>query len=154
VSLRLPFSVIPFDRENDAHCRFVYDAVRKRAHDWPYHLGDVDWLVETARRATVSNPRGCVLAADPGNSDTFYGYVLTDAADVVMAYTKQALRGPGAFEAPIGTPRAPGLPPVCTLLLEAVGIHLDRPTAVRIWSPAASRIAARGYQIFPAIPKH
>jgi hypothetical protein len=152
VSLQLPFSVIPFDRENDAHCSFVFDAVRKRAHDWPYGLGDVDWLVDTARKATVANPRGCVLACDPGDPDTFYGYVLTDAGTVVMGYTKQALRGPGAFDAPVGTPRSHE--PVCTTLLQSVGIDLSRPTPVAIWSTAASRIAARSYPIYPAIPKH
>ena len=153
MSQSLPFGVVPFDRDNEAHARFVFDAVRKRGYDWPYTAADVPWLVETARKATVRNPRGCVLAHDPDDSDSFYGYVLTDAGEVVFAYTKQALRGPGAFEAPIGTPRAPGCPPVCTTLLQSVGVQLDKPTPVRIWSAAASRIAGRGYHVYPAVPK-
>lgn len=152
MSLRLPFSVIPYNRDNPAHVSFVFDAVRRRAHDWPYRSDDTSWLVETARKATASNPRGCVLAVDDADPDTFWGYVLTDAGEVVMAYTKQALRGPGAFEAPVGTPRPSDHPPICSTLLRTVGIFLDKPTGVRIWSAAASRIAARGYAVFPAVP--
>lgn len=150
--MRLPFSVIPYNRDNPAHASFVFDAVRRRAHDWPYRADDTGWLVETARKATVSNPRGCVLAVDDSDPSTFWGYVLTDAGEVVFAYTKQALRGPGAFEAPKGTPRAPDSPPICTTLLKSVGIGLDKPTGVRIWSAAASRIVERGYHLFPVVP--
>jgi hypothetical protein len=137
--------IIPINPDSDEHQRFVYDAVRKRAYDWPYTGADTYWLVESVRRCLVSNPRGCLLAKSP---DDFYGYVLSDGPQsLVFAYTKYALRGPGAFAAPIGTPHAHE--PVCGSLCSAVGVDLSLPTSVRIWSRAASKIAARGYPIYP-----
>lgn len=150
---RFPFAIVPFDRTSESHASFLFDAVRKRAFDWPYTPDDRDWLVETVRKAIVGNGRSCVVAVDPDDPDTFFGVaVVAGPREVVFAYTKQALRGPGAFEAPVGTPRAPGCPPVCTTLLQSVGCELELPTSVAIWSVAASRIAARGYPLFPAIP--
>lgn len=147
----LPFSVVPFDPSNPAHVAFVRDAVRGRANDWPYTSADRGWLLDQVQRTAVVNPRGCVLAVADENPDLFYGCAFTDAGEVVFAYTKAALRGPGAFDAPVGTKHSH--PGVATTLLRAVGIQLDCPTPVRIWSAAASKIAARGYPIFPSVPK-
>lgn len=147
----LPFQVVPYDAANPAHVAFVRDAVRRRAQDWPYGAADVPWLLEQVDRAAKVNARGCVLAVADDDADLFYGCALTDAGEVVFAMTKAALRGPGAFDAPVGTKRAH--PGVCTTLLAAVGVRLDRPTPVRIWSTAATKIAARGYPIYPSIPK-
>lgn len=139
--------IIPFDPSSEAHTSFVFNAVRKRAYDWPYTRSDEGWLVDVARRCVLRNPRGCLLAVDSDDSDTFYGYVLTEPGIVTMAYTKDALRGPGAFDAPVGTP--PAHAPVCSTLLDAAGIDVSGLIQVRIWSRAATKIAMRGYRLVP-----
>ncbi len=146
----LPFTVVQVDIDDERHVAFVKDAVRSRGRDWPYTEGDTPWLLEAARRNLAANPRGCVLAVSDEDPDLFYGFALVDAGVVTMAYTKAALRGPGAFDAPVGTKREH--PGVATTLLRAVGVELSKPTPVRIWSTAASKIAARGYPIYPSIP--
>ena len=144
-------NIIPYDHTSNEHTKFVFNAVRKRAHDWPYTPSDELWLVELARRCILRNPRGCVLATDPSDSDLFYGYALTEPGIVTMAYTKDALRGPGAFDAAIGTPATHA--PVCSTLLDHVGIDVSGIVGVRIWSRAASKIAARGYRLVPMPPE-
>lgn len=140
--------IAPINPANEAHVRFVFDAVRKRSYDWPWTRSDERLLVDTCERNLVSNPRGCLIAHAPDDADLFYGYVLTDGPQLVtFAYTKDALRGPGAFNAPVGTPVAHA--PVCTSLLSAAGTDVSKTTAVRIWSRVASRICERGYPLFP-----
>lgn len=96
----------------------------------------------------MSNPRGCLLASDGG--DLFYGYVLTEPPNIItFAYTKDALRGPGAFDAPVGTPHVHE--PVASTLIQRALPGVDR-FAVRIWSRVASRIAERGYSLWPMPP--
>lgn len=144
-------NIIPFDSTSDEHNKFVFNAVRKRAYDWPYRREDEQWLVDVCRRCITANPRGCVLATMPDDPDTFYGYVLTEPGIVTMAYTKDALRGPGAFDAPVGTPQTHA--PVCSTLLDHVGIDVSSLIQVRIWSRAASKIAMRGYKLVPLAPE-
>lgn len=143
-------NIIPYDG-SESHAAFVFRAARARANDWPYTPADEAWIAETCRRNIAVNPRGCMLAVDDVDPDLFYGYVLTEPGIVTMAYTKEALRGPGAFDAPVGTPHSH--PPVCLTLLQNVGIDPSLPTGVRIWSNSASRIAARGWRLYPLPPK-
>lgn len=152
------FDIVRFDEHDESHVRFVRDAIRKRANDWPYQPSDRFALLDAGARAYRDNPDGCLLAIDPTDPTLFYGYVLTLDGAVTMAYTKRNLRGPGEFGAPVGTARDPGCPPVCKTLLHEAGIELERGDdgvrgiPVAIWSPAASKIAARGYSIYPQIP--
>jgi hypothetical protein len=143
--------IIPFDPGSESHTAFVFDAVRKRAYDWPWTPGDMNYLIDLARRAIMKNPRGCVMAVAPSDPDLFYGYVLSEPGIVTMAYTKDALRGPGAFDSPVGTP--PAHAPVCSTLLDHVGIDPSGAIQVRIWSRAASKIAMRGYRLVPMAPE-
>jgi hypothetical protein len=153
-----PFPIVPVDLTDPVHDAFVMKAVAKRAEDWPWTREDDWYLRRVAKLCVEENPRGCVLAMDSESradgTPRFFGYVLTTRRMVVMAFTKMNYRGPGAFEAPIGTKRDPGMPAICSTLLAHVGFDLKKPTPVLIWSPAATNIAARGYPIYPATPKH
>jgi hypothetical protein len=135
----------------DRHEAFVMNAVRRRSRDWPWTPADEPYLVELARRCLATGR--CLVGCDDADPDLLYGFALIEGPQAVtMAYTKSALRGPGAFGAPVGTPRDPQCPPVASALLEAGGIDVSKPLSVSIWSVSASRIAARGYPCYPATP--
>ena len=154
----LPFRIVQFDPTK--HQNFCFNAFHARIYDWPYGSPDrpagiqqdaQPWLRKQAVDTSMLNTRGCLVAVADDDPDCFFGFVFTMPGEVVMAYTKDALRGPGNFDAPVGTPRK--LPGVCTTLLGAAGIDITKPTPVRVWSSAASRIAARGYPIYPSIAR-
>jgi hypothetical protein len=143
-----PFVIVPYDA--DRHAPFVFRAVTERAHDWPYGTPESwdphrkAWLRAQVAEAEV------LVAEDRADRDVFYGWLATSGLEVVMAFTKESLRGPGNWDAPVGA-RHEG---VASALLALAGIPWrDKPTPVRIWSAAASRIAARGYPIYPTVTR-
>lgn len=127
----------------DRHSAFVYSEVRRAAMKFPYSLPGVlehvmqHRLSELVRRAITVNPRGSLVAVADDDPDLFLGFVVSPGPQqICFAYTKYALRHQG----------------ICTETCAALGVDLSLPTSVQIWSPAASRIAAAGYRIYPAIP--
>lgn len=126
--------IVPFDAA--VHGRFVFSEAMNAAGKWP-NLGRSKYdLADEVRRATVTVPGGSVVAVAPDDPDMFVGFVVCNGPQsLVYAYTKYACRRMG----------------VATKLAAAVGICLSLPTSLAIWTPAASRIAAAGYRLYPAI---
>jgi len=144
-----PFVIVPYDQAR--HQAFVFAAVTERAHDWPYGAPD-SW--DTHRKAWLRAQvaeADIVVAEDRTDRDVFYGWLATSPeGEVVMAYTKESLRGPGQWDGPTGKQHDG----VASALLKHKGIDWRRkPTPVRIWSAAASRIAARGWPIYPTVTR-
>lgn len=90
----------------------------------------------TARSAIIRNPRGCVVAVDPDDENLLLGVLLSPGPQqVAWAYTKYVVRRLR----------------IASRLAESVGIDLALPTAVGVWTRAASRIVSKGYRLVPAV---
>lgn len=146
--MTLPFVIVPYDEKR--HDGFVFRAVTERAHDWPYGAPD-DWSPHRKRwlREQVASSE-ILVAEDVSDSDLFYGWLAHVPGEVVMAFTKENLRGPGQWDAAVGEPHDG----VCSALLRVARFNpREVPTPVRIWSSSASRIAARGWRIYPSVTR-
>lgn len=133
-------SVVPFDRRR--HWKFAEAEAMNAAEKWPHSLRHEPWvkhrLADQVWAAAEGNPAGAWVAVMPEDHDLFVGFLVSPATQAIAyAYVKFACRRLR----------------VASRLAAAAGIDLRQPTAVTIWSPAASRIAAAGkYRLYPAIP--
>lgn len=118
---------------HEVHQNFVFREASNAAAKWrgnPNPSG----CVEIVRRAIVSNPRGCLVAVMPEDHDLFAGFLICSGPQrIAYAYVKYPLRRMG----------------VASMLATLAGIDLSKPTGLAIWTPAASRIAAAGYRLYP-----
>lgn len=145
--MSLPFQIIPIDLEKSLHANFVFGSVLYASRFWPYTREDVQWLLDQVKRTYAANRAGCVMAVADDDHELPFGFVITLPGEVVHAYTKPVLRGPGYY----GRPHTPSRHGVCSSLLASAGVDLATPTQVRIWSESASKIAARGYNVYPTV---
>lgn len=128
--------IVAFDQR--VHWKFVEAEAMNAADKWPQTLrkeaGLKFRLVDIVRSASEG-----VVAVMPEDHDLFVGFVMKAGPQhIAYAYTKYGCRRFG----------------IASRLAAALGINLTWPTALSIWTPAASRIAAAGkYRLYPAIPR-
>jgi hypothetical protein len=114
---------------------FLFRSVRERAGHFPYAHTAPSVLEHMVRREIVQGATARYVhpEADPGS---FMGCFVIRPGKVVHAYMKEPFQAQGIMSA----------------ALSEYGIRFEMPTPVLIWSAAASRIAEKGYRIYPAIP--
>lgn len=125
------------------HWGFILTEVRNAAGRWPNvqrreGIALRHRFADLARQTTEDNPAGCWVAVVPDDNDLFIGFLLSPGPQqVTFCYVKYSLRRMW----------------VGARLAAAAGIDMARPVAVSIWTPNASRMAAAGKPLYPAIPK-
>lgn len=129
------WTLLPFDKDDHGHRDFVLDgfAARNTRVLCTVPQADPAYLFQAALRHPATR---LVLAANPANLSTLVAWAAVNdqARAIVCAVTRYRLRHQG----------------IGTWLLTELGYDLLTPTPVLIWSPAASRIAAKGiYRIYP-----
>jgi hypothetical protein len=142
------YRIVPYDRLY--HSDFLYTEIRRCAEKFPYAVPGADarrtatWLAERARRATVENPRGCIVAVDEQEPDVALGILISPGPqELTWGYVKHPMR---RARSRLGWRVGLG-----TAMAEAVGLDLSKPTFVGIWTMACSRMLASGYRLVPEI---
>lgn len=135
----IDIAIVPFDMK---HWGLVLVESRNAAARWPNNLRrDISLrhrFADLARQTTEANPAGCWVAVVPDDHDLFIGFLLSPGSQqITFAYVKYSLRRMW----------------VGARLAAAAGIDMAKPVAVSIWTPNASRMAAAGKPLYPAIPK-
>lgn len=131
-------AIVPFDRA--LHGRFVESEAMNAADKWPHFLrrepGLKYRLADLVMHAALVGQ--AAVAVVPEDHDLFVAFLVASGPQrIAYGYTKYGLRRMG----------------IASRLCVTVGIDLTRPVALDIWTPAASRIAAKGRPLYPAIPK-
>jgi hypothetical protein len=121
--------------KTSAHRRFLMGAVRARAGRFPYAHWQPGQLEAMVRKEIVQGATARVIHVEE-EPDVFLGCFVVRPGTIIFAYTKENLQQQGLMSA----------------ALAQYGITFEAPTPVLVWSAAASRIAAKGYPIYPQIP--
>lgn len=88
------------------------------------------WLASVVRSHCY---RGKVAYFPEDPETVVSAVVLSAACEIVWAHTEFSLRQMG----------------ICGELCKELGLDFSKPVGVLIWTPSASRVAARGYRIYP-----
>lgn len=135
----MDIAIVPFVAE--LHWKFLEAEAMNAADKWPHvwrrEPGLKYRMADLVRRATMFGR--AVVAVVPDDPSLFVGYLASPEPQVIAyAYVKYACRRMR----------------VASRLAAACLINLGKPTALEIWTPAASRIAAAGTcRLYPAIPR-
>lgn len=134
----MEIAIVRFDAE--VHGKFVFSEAMNAADKWPHVLqrdpGLKHRLADVVRRATAVGQ--ALVAVVPEDPSLFIGFLASPGPQAIAyAYVKYACRRMD----------------VASRLAAACLLDLGKPTALEIWTPAASRIAAAGKcRLYPAIP--
>lgn len=134
------FKLVPM--ETGAHKQYFWRSVGARSGRFPYPLHtaeDLEGMVRFELRKPDAQARIIVTEDDP---DAFAGCLAWRPGMVVHAFVTEELQRQGLMKWAMGQVSDGRI----------VTKELLAPTPVLIWSATATRIAARGWRIYPAIP--
>lgn len=136
----MPVEVIAYDHDNEAHQGFVFDAIVQDAGEWPYEGQRRQDLRVRFHQALRHCDTRCEIAWDPEESaaigsQVLLGFACVSRGVIVQCYVRHMMRQVG----------------LATQLLARLGIDTKAaPVPLLFWTPAASRIAAKGaHRIYP-----
>lgn len=119
-----------------AQNEFLFSSVRSRAGRFPYRCETPSALERMVRREIVQGATARYVHPEIA-PDNMMGCFVIRPRQVIWAYMKEPFQGQG----------------IMTAILEEYGITFGGvPIPVMVWSAAASRIAERGYRIYPMVP--
>lgn len=133
----IDFKIRAYDPARDEAT--VSRQVARHGYRWPYaHPGAHEsnaaagWLVDVVLNG-VKTGRGAVAYLEGEEESRLSLALVTGRGEIAWAHTQFPFRQMG-----LGTS-------LCNFL----GLDFAKPVGVLVWTPAASRIAARGYRIYP-----
>lgn len=132
------FKLVPM--ETGAHKQYFWRSVGARSGRFPYPLHtpeDLEAMVRFELKKAGAQVRIIVTEEDP---DAFAGCLAWRPGMAIHAFVTEELQRQGLLRWALG---AAGL---------HIPVHIAHPMAVLIWSATATRIAAKGWRIYPAIP--
>lgn len=142
------FELVPM--ETGAHKQYFWRSVGARSGRFPYPLHtpeDLEGMVRFELKKPDAQVRIIVTEEDP---DAFAGCLAWRPGFIVHAFVTEDLQRQGLMKWALRSAGLPLFPDDADVDIRRLGTIGSLP--VLLWSATATRIAAKGWRIYPAIP--